>query len=133
MKTFIGIIFLVGSALASQAVQAAGLSIVTCQAFDNFGHEVSEESSFMARARMSRSIQITEDGIAYIRWSYHTSPVEILLQRNPHYPFNIPFTTTDLARLEIAPGNNGLIDGEIDLGVIQEGYKLVCKQTPYQN
>lgn len=124
MKMLIGILFTFVAGTAQ-----AGVSIVTCQAFDELGQEVSKPRSFTAQARMSRSIQITEDGIAYIRWPYYTSPVEILLQMNPHYPFNIPFTTTDLARVEIAHGSNGLIDGEIDLGVFQEGYKLKCIQS----
>ncbi len=116
--------------LISVTAQAFGSSpsIMTCQAFDAFGQAASKPQSFSASARGSRSLQVTPDGIAYIRWRFYTSPVEVLLQRNPHYPWNIPFTTTELGRGEIALNVQGLVDGQFDLSAIQEGYKLVCKQ-----
>ncbi len=108
------------------ATSQASVSVTTCQAFDSVGNPVSNPRSFTAQARMSRSLQITEDGILYIRWPFYTEPVEVILTKNPNYPFT--WGTTELGRAEIAPGAAGVIDGEIDLGVFAEGFKLVCKQ-----
>jgi hypothetical protein len=102
---------------------------MTCQVIDEQGHEISEPQTFVAQARMERSIRITSDHAAYVRWPFYTSPLSVIVLYNPYYPFILPFTTTELARESFAPGVDGLIHADMDLSKVRAGYQLICDQA----
>lgn len=113
--------------LFSSLTVSAGVTTVTCQAFNADGVAVSNATTFSANARMSRPLKVTEDGILYIRWNYYKSPLNVRVTHNPNYPFT--WGVTELAYGQISQNENGIIEGTLDLSVYTPGYFLYCKQN----
>lgn len=107
----------------------AGVAKVACTVNDSEGTIVRKMKTFTASSRTSHPLRVTEDGVLYLRWNFHTAPVKVLITKNPHYPFNLPFATKELGRAEIDLDNNYV---GVDLSAIKEGYVLNCKKISHK-
>lgn len=126
MKYFFVIITL-ATYLFSNSSEAS-ISKMTCQVFDSTETPITKSISFVASSRTSHSIPVIDDKVIYLRWSYYTSPVSVLVVSNPSYPWNLPWKTKTLNKGIISEVQDGKIKGSFKLDVIEIGLKLYCEQ-----
>lgn len=106
-------------------------SKVTCYVLDEAGTAVKGPYAMRANSKTVQPIRVTEDGVLYLRWKYHTRPLQVVMENNPHYPFRLPFGSTVLGKAQIAKNDAGLIDDVLDLSPIKAGYQLTCRETKH--
>lgn len=79
---------ILGISLTSQAFAATPK--MNCQVFQQ-NEPFSKIISFAPSSKMPRTMRLVDDLILRITWRSSQSPLKIQVERNPYYPWNLPW------------------------------------------